>query len=69
MKNIVIIIIILAIALMQLPGLVKKKQWKVLVVVSVLLTISFTLSLLLSFGVKISNPHKGINAFIEALVY
>jgi putative effector of murein hydrolase len=57
----------LALALYQIPRLVKKKYWSDLVVFCVLLAAGCLLSLMLAAGIPIPSPSKGVKALLEAL--
>ncbi|HBW35228.1 hypothetical protein [Desulfosporosinus sp. BICA1-9] len=65
MKVLVLILVFTGIALLEIPGLLKKKQWAELITSSVLLGIGFLLSLLQTVGVKVPNPNKGIEFLIK----
>ena len=67
MKILMLILIFSGAALIDIPGLLKNKQWGELITASSLLAIGFVLSLLLIIGVKIPNPNKGIQKLIESL--
>lgn len=51
MKVILLILVFMGIVLIQAPGLVRKKQWRELILSSVLLAFGFLLSLLRVVGV------------------
>jgi len=53
------------IALVIIPGLVRKQRRDELAAVLALLFIGFTLSLLQTIGVKVPNPNKGIEFLIK----
>lgn len=65
MKVLVLILVFICIALLEIPGLLKKKQWAELVASSTLLGIGFLLSLLQTIGVKVPNPNNGIEYLIK----
>lgn len=65
MKVVILILIFSVLALIQAPGLIRKKQWGELTTVSVMFAIGFTLSLLIAIGVKVPNPNKGIEFLIK----
>ena len=67
MKVLIIILVFAGAALIDIPGLIKKKQWKELITASSLLFIGFVLSLLQVIGVKLPNPNKGITFLINFL--
>lgn len=67
MKIFLLILAFTGIALVEIPGLFRKKQWGELAAFFVLLAIGFTLSLLQAIGVKVPNPDKGIEFLIKLL--
>lgn len=67
MKIIVLILAFSVLALIEIPKLLRKKQWPELITSSVLLSIGFLLSLLQIIGVDVPNPNKGIESLIKML--
>lgn len=67
MKVLILFLVFACIALLEIPKLLRKKQWPELITSSVLLAIGFILSLLQIIGVKIPNPNKGIEYLIQML--
>lgn len=67
MKIFLLILVFIGIALVEIPGLVRKKLWGEFAVSLLLLSIGFTLSLLQTIGVKIPNPNKGIEFLIKQI--
>lgn len=65
MKVVILIMIFSVLALIQAPGLNRKKQWRELATFSLLLAIGFTLSLLLIIGIQLPNPNKGIEFLLK----
>ncbi|MEL1136652.1 hypothetical protein AAC978_15890 [Desulfitobacterium sp. THU1] len=65
MKVIAVILVFTVIALIQTPDLVRKKQWRELVVSSLLLTLGFILSFLQVIGIELPNPNKGVEAVVR----
>lgn len=68
MKVLLLILVFTVIALLEIPGLLKQKQWAELITSSVLLSIGFLLSLLQTVGVKVPNPNKGIEFLIKLVI-
>lgn len=68
MKVFLIILIFAFLALLEIPGLMCKKQWRELAISSVLLGIGFLLSFLQVIGVSIPNPNKGLIYLIKLVV-
>ena len=68
MKVLLLILVFSVIALIEVPKLIKKKLWGELAAFSVLLSIGFILSLLLTIGVKLPNPSKAIENLIKLIV-
>lgn len=65
MKVFMLILAFTGIALVDIPGLIRKKQRSELAVVVLLLIVGFTLSLLQAIDIKIPNPNKGIEFLIK----
>lgn len=63
--KVLLIIVLVFIALREIPNLIKQKYWRELTAFIVFLSIATTLSLLISFGVQIPSPIKGIMYIIE----
>jgi len=55
----------LGITLFEVPGLIQKRYWRELIAFFVFLSIAFILSFLLTIGVKIPNPTKGIEYVVK----
>jgi len=60
-----LIIITVLLALVDLPGLLKKKAYKELFLIVSLFATGFVLNLLLIIGVKLPNPNKLIVSVLE----
>lgn len=60
MSVVMLIIVFIAIAAYEVPGLVRNKLWKDLIVFAGLLCFGFTISLLQAIRIPIPNPIKGI---------
>ncbi len=60
-----LIIVTVLLSLVDLPALVKKKNFKELFVVISLFSIGFILNFLLIIGVKLPNPNKLIISVIQ----
>lgn len=67
MKIFLLLLVFAGIALLEIPGLMRKKQWPELITSSVLLAIGFILSFLQVIGVDVPNPNKGIEYLIKLL--
>lgn len=67
MKVFVLVLIFIALALIEIPKLMRKKQWPELITSSALLGIGFLLSLLQIIGVAVPNPNKGIINLIKMI--
>ena len=67
MKVFVLLLLFAIIALLEIPGLMRKKEWPELIAFSILLTIGFLLSFLQVIGVEVPNPNKGIAYLIKLL--
>lgn len=67
MKVFVLLLVFALIILLEIPGLVRKKEWPELITFSILLTIGFILSFLQVIGVEVPNPNKGIGNLIKLL--
>jgi len=61
------IFIYIALVFICIPSVTKKKQWGEVVIISVLLTAGFTLSLFQILGVDVPNPNKGIESIIKLI--
>jgi hypothetical protein len=67
MNVFVCILIYIALIFICIPGVFKKRQWREVVIIFVLLTAGFTLSLLQILGVDVPNPNKGIESLIKLI--
>lgn len=67
MKVVILIVLFVILALIEIPKLRRKKQWRELLTSSVLLGIGFLLSLLQIVGVRVPNPNKGIEYLIKMI--
>lgn len=68
MKVTVLIIIFAGILAVEIHRLIKKRMWRTLVVVCVLILTGFTLSLLQIIGIKIPNPNNSIEGFVKMII-
>ncbi|MCZ8517717.1 hypothetical protein O9H85_36505 [Paenibacillus filicis] len=66
MKVFALIVAFTVLTLLELPGLLKKRQWAEIAVYSMLLMIGFVLSLLLTVGIEVPNPDKAIQSVIRS---
>lgn len=57
---IIVLLIYIFIALVQVPGMIKKKYWRELAAFSFFYIAAFILSILYVLDVKIPSPYKGI---------
>lgn len=67
MKIIVLVLLFSGLALLEIPKLMRQKQWPELITSSVLLSIGFVLSFLQVIGVAVPNPNKGIISLIKMI--
>ena len=67
MKILVLVLLFAGLSLIDIPKLIRKKQWPELITSSVLLSIGFILSLLQIIGVDVPNPNKGIINLIKMI--
>jgi len=65
---ILLIAVFVCIALLDVPKLIKTKEWKYLVVFSPFFIIAFTMSILLVSGVNIPSPIMEIQYFIKDIL-
>lgn len=54
-------------SLVDIPSLLKKKEWKELIIASSLFIIGFILNFLLIIGVELPNPNQMITLLIQSL--
>jgi len=57
--------VFVCIALLDVPNLIKTKEWKYLAVFSIFFVIAFTMSFLLVIGVDIPSPMLAIQYFLK----
>jgi len=55
------------IALIEVPGLIRKKYWRELTVFSVILTIAFFVSVMQIMHIEIWNPVRDSQFFVKSL--
>lgn len=58
----------IVIGILEIVPLVKQKQSRELVCYSVLFTIAFTLSILLTLGIKIPSPVQPLQKLVESVI-
>lgn len=63
MNLFLVIISFAAIAAIELPGMVKKKQWRDVVLYSIVFVPVLALAVLMAFDMKIPSPIKAIQTF------
>ncbi|MCM1565671.1 MAG: hypothetical protein NC238_06920 [Dehalobacter sp.] len=68
MKIFLLIVVFIAGVLIDVPGLIRKKYWRELVVCSFILLFAFIISLLQILGVKLPSPFVSINNFLRDMV-
>jgi len=61
---IILIVVYILILVLNVPGLIKRKEWRELTAFSVLYVIAFTLGLLYVLDVPIPSPMKGLQHLI-----
>jgi hypothetical protein len=66
---IVVIAAFAGMALKEMPGLIKGKQWSELVVFSILFIFALTLSVLQTLGIEITSPVKGIIYLLKNILH
>lgn len=64
---ILLIVAFAALALIQIPRLVRKKCWRELFFFCLFFVFSFAVSLLQAAEVKLPSPAKGIKAFLDMI--
>lgn len=62
-----ILLLFAGVVLMEVPGMVKKKMWRELVVFFIFLVLAMALSIPQVVGVKMPNPTKAIEALFKPL--
>ncbi|RJX28958.1 MAG: hypothetical protein C4554_01660 [Dethiobacter sp.] len=65
---ILLIMVFTGVALFEVPGLIRKKYWRELIVFSFFLLLAFIMTLLQIIGVKIPSPVKGILNLLKDLL-
>lgn len=61
--------VFIGVILFEVPSLIRKKQWRELIVFSILLSIAFVMALLQTIGVKLPNPSKGIDFLVRDILH
>ena len=64
-----LIIVFIGVVLIEVPGLIRKKHWRELVVFSLFLLAAFIMTLLQTIGVKLPSPFNGINILIRDILH
>jgi len=64
-KVVFVIAVFIVIGLLDVPNLIKSRQWKELVVFSLLFITGFSLSFLMAIGVKLPSPILAAQDLIE----
>jgi len=57
------------IAACNLPELIKDKQWRDLIIYSILFTLVFTIAVLMALDITIPSPIKAIQAFFRDVLH
>lgn len=65
MKVVFVIVVFMVIALLDVPNLIKSKEWKELAVFSFFFITGFSLAFLIAIGVKLPSPILAVQNFIE----
>ena len=68
MKILLLLFIFGVLALIDLPGLFRKKQWAEFITSTVIFSMGFLLSLFHVIGFNFPNPNKGIEYLIKLIV-
>lgn len=63
----ILVLAFLGMALLEVPGLLRRRLWRELAAFATLLAIGFTLSFLQVLGVRIPSPNEGIESLIKAI--
>jgi hypothetical protein len=64
-KVVLVILVFIVIALLDVPNLIKSKEWKELIVFSLFFIMGFSLAFLMAIGVKLPSPILAVQSFIE----
>ncbi len=64
-----LILVFIIIALIEIPGLIRKKYWRELIVFSFFLLLVFIMTLLQIMGIKLPNPVKGLEYLIKEVFH
>lgn len=64
-----LILVFTVLILYEVPGIIRNKQWRELVVYSALISLAFTVSLLQTLNVKIPNPVRDAQYFVSDLLH
>ncbi|MEA4894806.1 MAG: hypothetical protein VB064_06050 [Oscillospiraceae bacterium] len=65
---VVMLIAFAVLAVLEVPGLIKKKQWRELVSYSVLMLIAIAISILYYKRIEIPNPVKNTQFYVKNMV-
>lgn len=65
MKVVFVIFVFTVIALLDVPNLIKSKEWKELIAFSLFFIMAFSLAFLMAIGVKLQSPVLAVQNFIE----
>lgn len=64
---IMLVLAFIIMALIEVPGLVRKKHWRELAVFSVILTLAFVISVYQVKDIEILNPARDTQYFVKSL--
>ena len=64
---ILLVLAFILLALFEVPGLIKKKHWRELIVFSVILTLAFVISFYQFKDIDIPNPVRDTQYFVKSL--
>jgi len=64
-----LVIVFIVVILFEVPSLIRKKHWRELGVFSILLSIAFVMSLLLTIGIKLPSPAKGLVFLVRDILH
>lgn len=66
MRAFLLVLFFAGVTAFEVPGLVQKKYWRELMVFALLMTVGFTLGLLMVLGVEMPKIGEGITKVVEA---
>jgi hypothetical protein len=57
------------IAVIDLPGMIKKKEWRDLILYALIFLLVFALAVTITLGVDVPSPIKAIQAFLRDVLH